>query len=64
MQIKGIHSVFTHHLQPAWCPDHLRIRRYFKKKTKDGAIVASKEAMAMWQTDDGRDWGLELGRSI
>ena len=32
------------------------MRRYFHKKTKDGQLVASKEAMNLWKDDDGRDW--------
>lgn len=34
----------------------MRMRRYFKKSDQDGNPVASKEAMKLWKTDEGRAW--------
>ena len=33
-----------------------RMRRYFAKHTKAGEPVATKEAMKLWKTDEGRAW--------
>ena len=36
------------------CPISLRMRRYFNKRSKDGKVVASQEALKLWQSDEGR----------
>ena len=36
------------------CPISLRMRRYFNKRSKDGNVVASQEALKLWQSDEGR----------
>ena len=42
----------------------LRMRRYFTKCTKQGEPVASKEAMKLWQSDDGRHLGNKICMKI
>ena len=36
------------------CLISLRMRRYFNKRSKDGNVAASQEALKLWQSDEGR----------
>lgn len=47
-----IFIMYIYHIQIA-LP---RMRRYFAKHTKAGEPVATKEAMNLWKTDEGRAW--------